>query len=124
MALAALLVAVVLWPPVFSDHAAVRRAAAGLQRAIRVDVEQAPGPAAYLPNRPWRAGGAFLDIRPERFPGVAAAFVIFFPTDVVAGRVVRFVSSDPRTLAARDSGGRIASLLVEPGELAAPPPAR
>jgi hypothetical protein len=111
-ALAAIVVATWLRPPPIDTHAGVRRAALALRTAIHADASRAAGPVALLQNRPWGAGGPLLGIRPERFPGRAGAFIVFFPGDVVGGRQIRFEAPEAEVMAARATGGRIATLLV------------
>jgi len=111
-ALALLLAGAWRWPPAVNQHTDVRRGAAVLMRRIRAEVRRASGPVALLRNQPWGAGGPLLGVRPERFPGRAAAFVVYFRDDVVDGREVRFVGTEAERLEARHVGGRIATLLV------------
>lgn len=101
-----------LRPPPLELHLTARRGAAALQAEIRKQAREAHGPAVHLPNRPWGAGGPLLGVNPRSFPGVAGAFVVYFPDDVVEGRQVRFVGSETDVAAARATGGRIATLLV------------
>ncbi len=83
---------------------------------IRAAVAQAPvGSTVAIPNRQFNPVwliSAFL--APGRIPGWAAVFVIFFPTDMVEGRRVRFVAQGPDDVAAIAAGGRVAELLVQP----------
>lgn len=73
------------------------------------------GTAVYIVNRPfapthvWRIRG---------FPGWAGVFVVAFPENVVDGRRVFFVESDPKALEQARSrpGTRIAELLLSPAE--------
>lgn len=112
--LAGIVGASVLHPPSILGYASTRKAATLFVRGIRTRAERASEAVVTIPNRPWHGAGPFIDVRPDCFPGLAGAFVVFFPTDVVAGREVRFVTDDQRTLAARNAGGRISRLLVEP----------
>ena len=47
----------------------------------------------------------------SRYPDPISTGVVVSPTDDVAGRQVRFVSSTPSLLARRDEGGRMQRLL-------------
>jgi hypothetical protein len=112
MALAAIVAATWLRPPVVDTHANVRTGVQRLLTTIHIEASRANGPVALLENRPWGAGGPLLGIRPERFPGIAGAFVVFFRDDVVDGRQIRFVAPEAEVRASRAAGGRIATLLV------------
>lgn len=72
------------------------------------------GDTIEIPNRPLAAMG-WLPNTTTQAPGLAALFVIVHPSDVVDGRVVRFV--EPAAAwreSARQRGGRTATLLVAP----------
>jgi len=71
-----------------------------------------PGQPVYIPNRrfyPYAMPGVEL-----RFPGLAALYAIYFPDDVVDGRRIFFVESDPKVFAATRTGRRSATLVVAP----------
>lgn len=72
-----------------------------------------PGTVRLVRNRPFRSGQLLAGH--ERFPGLAAVFVIGFPDDDVAGVRLRFVEPDPEVLAVAraNAGTRIAALLVD-----------
>jgi len=110
--LAVLLAGAWLRPPAVNEHAGVRQAARMFAGRIRAEVRRATGPTAVLQNSPWNAGGPLLGVRPESFPGRAAAFIVYFPDDVVDGRAVRFVAPANEVATAQRVGGRIAGLLV------------
>jgi hypothetical protein len=95
---------------------------AGRAEAARViaAVEQAaasvpPGGMVRIPNQRFGPAGPVIA---GGFPGWAAVFAIWSPSNVVDGRRVVFVESDPVVVAAAANGRRSASLLVGPGEAA------
>jgi hypothetical protein len=70
------------------------------------------GNDVYILNRNFRSlGGPYLD-RHDIFPGWAAVFAIYFPSDVVAGRRIHFVEDDPVAAEIALEGRRTASLIV------------
>jgi hypothetical protein len=73
-----------------------------------------PGATVRIPNRAFPQASLFIAFRPEIFPGTAALFMIFSPTNEVEGRTVLFEAQNPRVLGAREAGGRITTLLVAP----------
>ena len=87
-----------------------RAALAGIERAIRAEPVGEP---VFIKNELFRP----VFYYPTVFPGLAAAFVIFYPEDTVSGRPVYFVESNPAVVKATRAGNRIAHLLI--GE---PPP--
>lgn len=90
----------------------VRRQTATTLASIRAAVAAAP-PAApvSLPIRPFRAAGTLIDQMPAIFPGTAAAFVIFEPTNQIDGHPVFFIA-DPPVYAATRRGRRTSTLVV------------
>ena len=123
-----LLVAAVLgWAAVLVASLAVRPPAVELRVADRLETEESiaqiraavaaapPGSTVYIPNRPFEPMNFFALFQGDwKFPGLAGIFVTFFPRDVVDGRTVRFVATEPAELSATAGGGRIATLLVPP----------
>ena len=77
---------------------------ARLDTAIR---GAAPGTTLCLPAEP---GASFLG-----YPGLLGVFVLYHPTDEIEGRRVRFVSSDPKVLALRDTSARLRTLILPDG---------
>jgi hypothetical protein len=76
-----------------------------------------PGATVTIENRYFRPIGPLIS--PALFPGSAAAFMIFSPTNEIDGHPVRFTTRDQRCLAVARTGGRLSALLVEPDT---PPP--
>lgn len=87
---------------------------------LRHSIERAPpGSTVFIDNQQPFSHGVFESIwesRSDRFPGLAAVFVILYPDDVVEGRRVYFVEKDPERLATlqRRYDSRIARLVVSP----------
>lgn len=74
------------------------------------------GNDVYIENRVFRSmGGGYAD-RPDIFPGWAAVFAFSFPDNMVAGRRIHFVESDPDALEAARQGRLTADLLVAPDD--------
>lgn len=73
-----------------------------------------PGATVRLRNRIFPNVSPFISSLPEAFPGTAAIFVVFVPDNDIEGRHVVFEAQNPRVLAARALGGRVAELIVEP----------
>ncbi len=97
-------------------HIQARRETATVVSAIRAAIESAgPGQNVYIPQRPFRSLGAIFAKRQDIFPGWAGVFVIFYPDNVVDGKPVFFVTSNPKLLSAAQKGRRTANLLVAPG---------
>ena len=105
------------------DQATSERARRRTERAlnqIRGEIAAAPpGQDVRLRARTFPPVGPLVEA--TQFPGWTALFAIFFPDDVVEGRRVRFVSSDPAVLAAARGGRRSASLLVAAAPAPSPP---
>jgi hypothetical protein len=104
---------VLLRPPM--DHydqqrAEVARLDGEMLRAVRAEP---PGATVCIQNANAPTSLATLA---GGFPGSVGVFVMLHPSDVVEGRRVRYVSSDPAVLARRADGGRLARLLVPPAE--------
>jgi hypothetical protein len=95
-----------------------RSTVAQVLAAVRQAVDGEPrGRDVYIENRPFHSG--YMLGRNPAFPGWAGIFTIFFPSHVVDGRRVFFVTADTAMLAqARKSGARSVSLLVTPSEIA------
>lgn len=81
-----------------------------------------PGEDVYLQNQTFRGVGPFVVANPVAFPGWAAVFAVFHPTNVVDGRRVFFVEADAEVRAAAAHGRRSAPLIIAPDDV--PPPAR
>ncbi len=78
-----------------------------------------PEQPVYIPNLQFRSVGPLVNAR--WFPGQAAAFIAFVPTNAVDGRPIRFVTHNENGLMARFDGGRAAEVVVGP-EAVAPVP--
>ena len=92
---------------------------------VRTAVDAAPpGADVFIANRDFmysyrlsmQVGQADF---PLRYPGWAAIFAIYHPSDVVDGRRVYFVVDDPAKVAAWQRGRRGASLIVSAEEMRA-----
>jgi hypothetical protein len=74
-------------------------------------------------NTDYAATRSLFGVRnhPERFPGIAALFVVTHPTDTVRGKRVRFVEARTEVLEAirAKPNRRIASLILSSAEAAA-----
>jgi hypothetical protein len=96
---------------------AARKEVEVVQNAVRAQVAETPrGGEVYIPNRPFRAVGPLYVANQVAFPGWAAVFTIFFPSNVVDGRRVYFTVEDFFVASAAKRGKRTADLvvLVEP----------
>lgn len=85
-------------------------------RALRAAARaQPPGGDVYIPNRFFRP----MPLPGPLFPGRAALFTIFFPTNRIDGRRVFFVEKNAATVTAAKQGRRTADLLVLPSAVPA-----
>jgi hypothetical protein len=96
------------------DRAEAARAIAGMRAWIAT---APPGGPAYVSAAPFQSVD-FAGTNPVVFPGWAAVFVAFFPSDVVDGKPVVFVSNSlPVVLGVRArTGTRTADLLISKNE--------
>jgi hypothetical protein len=94
---------------------AARQETASVVAQIERAARSAPRAAdVYIENGPFQSiGNLFIGSRAD-FPGWAAVFAIYFPTDVVAGRRIRFVEPDLYVIESAREGRRSAGLLVSP----------
>ncbi len=94
----------VLSPPI--DHFDERRALVAHvhERILQQVREHPPGSTMCLRNE---AAGL-----QSAFPGSVGVFMLLYPDNELEGRRVYFVSSDPKLLARREQGGRLARLLL------------
>jgi hypothetical protein len=116
----------VLWlrAPGIDHHDAERAETAELLATVHTLVDASPpGADVYVPNRTF-AGVGFSGATRRTFPGWAAIFMITEPANVVRGRRVHFVESDPAVIDAYRAWPerRTASLLVGPDEVRRPVP--
>lgn len=80
-------------------------------RAIREAIEAAePGEKVYIPANDFKAMGPFFKAH-TLFPGWAGVFVIFFPENVVDGRMVYFLEPEYRAVRVAATGRRTAGLV-------------
>jgi len=113
--LLALVAAQATSPPLVPDPSEARRETEQVLAAIREAVDSSPpGQDVYIANRDFLAIDYPLLPRAARFPGWAAVFAIFHPSDRVEGRRVFFVETRPHVLAAARGGRRSGALLVGP----------
>lgn len=102
----------------------VDRALARIEAAIQASP---PGADVYLRHQPFflsdltsiPVGKQVIQVPPGRFPGVEALFALSQPSNVVAGRRVFFVVSDPAKLQAWRRGRRGTTLFVSEEEMRA-----
>lgn len=88
---------------------------------VRSQVAAAPpGADVYIPNRPFRSIGPMVVLNQVGFPGWAAVYTIFFPTNVVDGRHIYFVVEDSTVVGVARKGRRTADLIVLAGEASGP----
>ena len=80
---------------------------------IRRQVAAVPaGDVVYIPNQPFRAIGTLYVLNQVAFPGWAAVFCIYSPSNVLYDRRVFFVVKDPLVAAVAKKGRRTADLIV------------
>jgi hypothetical protein len=85
------------------------KARAEIGRAVaRVDDDW----EVFIPNRPYFV--QFFGGKPEDFPGLAAFFIMTYPSNVVDGRRIYFLADSPETAQMAESqvGSRISELLI------------
>jgi hypothetical protein len=101
------------------DHGAARAETEKVLAAVRARVAAAsPGEAVYVPNEMFHGvGGLFVQF-PVLFPRWAGVFLVFVGDNVVDGRRVYFVETDPATRAALtgDRTRRIGRMIVSPAD--------
>jgi len=78
-----------------------------------------PGEDVYIANQVFRGVGPMVVHVPLNFPGWAALFTVYYPSNVVQGRRVFFVEPDDKVRAAAADGLRSATLLVSPDDVPA-----
>jgi hypothetical protein len=93
-------------------HAESRSQVDEVMTAVMTSVGAANiGDDVYIPNRSF---SGFFVVPPTIFPGWAAVFAIYEPSDVVEGRHVYFVDKRPGVLVATAKGKRSSRLIVAP----------
>jgi hypothetical protein len=96
-----------------NHHQQARRATEMTVSEMRRLVREAPpGEDVYISNRMFHGVGPMLIRNPQMFPGWAAAFTVFFPSNVVEGRRVFFVEADADVRDAAKDGKRTSTLIV------------
>jgi len=96
-------------------HQADRAETDSVLSAVRAAIAAAPrGGDVYIANKPFNSIGHLLVANQIEFPGWAAVYTIFFPSNDVDGRQVHFVVDDPEVIRAAGTGRRTAGLLVSP----------
>lgn len=70
-----------------------------------------------ITNHPFRSIGVLYFGNRPAFPGWAAIYTIFFPTNRVHGKLVRFLDQDPEVVAVAKQGRRTADLIISPEDL-------
>jgi hypothetical protein len=110
------MLAAALWAvPPFAHFDVARKETADVLKVTDTLVAAAPaGADVYIKNRPFGPIGYFFFTHMEAFPGWAAVFAMFHPTDVVNGHRVHFVIDDADTLARAQHGRRAPALLCGP----------
>lgn len=99
--------------PGIDHHEKPRRATEIEVNEMRRLIRTTPaGQDVYITNQVFHGVGPMLMRNPSMFPGWAAAFTIFFPSNVVDGRRVFFVEADSEVRAATRDGRRTATLIV------------
>lgn len=71
----------------------------------------------FIRNYPFRAIGMLFVLNQVAFPGWAAVYTIFFPTNEVAGKHVHFVEDDPAVVRMAKKGRRTAGLIISEADL-------
>jgi hypothetical protein len=121
--LAAVFAAHALRGPIPKQFAYSRYETAQTLAAIRAAIAKArPGEDVYIDNRGFRAIGLLLYEARHRFPGWAGIFAIYFPSNLVDGRRVHFLESDPKAIESAADGRRTAGLLVSYEQVGRTPP--
>ncbi len=101
-------------PPILLYEDAKQATAAALDEILGHVAAARPGDTVLIPNHPF--GPAMIP--GFAFPGLAGVYMLYFPSDELQGRHVRFIETPATVEAMRRAGGRQAGLVVPP---AAPP---
>ncbi len=97
-----------VWPVPINLALNAKEETAAMLAAIRQQAAATPaGETVVVRNRPFGLTRLF----PQKMPGWAGAFVVFFPDNTVDGRPVRFLVSEDDWQRAQARGGRIAALV-------------
>ncbi len=86
----------------------------GMQGLIRA---ASPGSDVYIENEPFHGVGPFALGNPRMYPGLAALFVVYYPSNVVDGHRVFFVEPDAGVRDVARRGMRSQTLLVAPDDV-------
>jgi hypothetical protein len=101
----------------FDHHEKDRNGADRVLTALRAEIRAAPpGADVYIANRSFGRFGRYVGM--ADFPGWAALFTIYFPSNVVGSHRIYFVENDPEVRDATARGRRTGTLIVP----SAPPP--
>lgn len=96
-----------------NSYPAARKEVEAVKNAVQAQVMAAPpGGDVYIRNRPFRAVGFMYVDNQVAFPGWAAVFTIFFPSNVVDGRRVYFTVEDFFVASMAKKGRRTADLII------------
>jgi hypothetical protein len=71
----------------------------------------------FIRNSPFRAIGMLFVLNRIGFPGWAAIYTIFFPTNEIVGKHVYFVDPDPAVVRQAKKGRRTADLIISEADL-------
>lgn len=71
----------------------------------------------FMRNYPFRAIGPLYVLNQVAFPGWAAVYTIFFPSNTIAGKHVFFVDNNPVVAAAAKKGRRTADLIISDADV-------
>lgn len=109
--------------PFLDPHANARNETRAVVARIRAVIDASPrGAEVRIENRPFNSAGLLLHYFDSGFPGWAGIFALFFPTDVVDGKPVRFVIHDPAVFRLIASGRRSQHLFaLDPNPAPSPP---
>jgi hypothetical protein len=108
--------------PAIKERTVIRQKEQLLQstRALEAALARHTGEGdIYIPNRPF---SVFIwGYTPDHFPGLAALFVVIYPSNIVDGKRVYFVDESAEVVqkAQAQTGARISKLLVHPPAAAA-----
>jgi len=112
-------------PPFIDPFASARKETTDVLTAVDKLIAAAPPRGdVYIPNKLFLSAGPMIAADPVTFPGWAAIFTIFFPSNVVDGKRVHFIVNHPEAVAAAMRGRRTAELVIGPDQVRRPEGAR
>lgn len=104
--------------PTVDSYAKGRTLALNAMAGLRDQIHVSPqGQPVYIKNRSFAALPNYV-ISASSFPGLAGAFCIYFPSNIVDGRQVYFIETNPDVLAATRRGRRTGTLFVPEAPIA------